>query len=273
MLAYPSLQYGRYFRTIYNGLPSHSMIYFQISFTLISSWDPNSDHFGVNFDSKEFIGSTTINSTYLRTQRYCGYSGYGNSNVLMNGKFLHAESSVTLKIVSFLNTDSDDESFGFRDILLYFVTNPPNTTEYACHPYNAYTSLATLSSYCPCPQGQYWNPSTNQCVSCHYLCQNCFGPGPNQCIACNTSAMFNGVECIDCGVKAIPLYVNDLCIHPCSTSAIMIDFVPDTDRVCKGRKCFFSLLIFFRMSVNSGRLCKSSEHWPSVPDDLIPCHM
>ena len=232
MLAYPASQYGQYFQTIYHGLPSHSMIYFQISFTLMNSFDINSDHFGVNFDSRAFIGSTT--KTYYQTQTYCGNAGSGNPDILMNGKVLHTKSSVTLKIVSFLDTNSDDEAFGFRDILLYFVTNPPNTTEYACHPYNAHTSLATLSSYCSCSQSQYWSSSTNQCTSCHYLCQNCFGPGPSQCIACITSATFNGIECIDCSVRTMPLYVNDLCVHPCSISIIMTDFVPDTDQVCKG---------------------------------------
>ena len=106
------------------------MIYFDINFYLIDSWDPYPsvplDHFDVYFDLQGF-SSSAVSSYYIYTcPNLCGNGGYGDvPNVPMIGKVRHSATSVVLKVISRMNDPTDDESFGFRDISLNFATSPP----------------------------------------------------------------------------------------------------------------------------------------------------
>ena len=237
-LGYP--QDGQYFERTYTGLPDHSMIYFDINFYLIDSWDPDFfvpiDHFEVYFDSTRFSGSSISSQFTFNCPNYCGDSAFGDvPNVPMVGKVLHSATSVVLKVISHMNTPSDDESLGFRDISLNFASGPADTTEYACQPENPSSIRANLATYCPCPEAQYRDPPTGTCKSCNSLCSYCFGANSNQCTECKQGAWFDGTKCLPCEDDTKPFYVNGLCLSPCDFSSIVTDFIPDTDETCKSK--------------------------------------
>ena len=238
-----SSQYGKYFERTYTGLPSHNMIYFDINFQLINSWDHYPpDYFEIHFDSKVFRSSAISQRFSLSVLKYCGVSG-GNGllNIRMNGKLIHAGTSVTLKVVSRMDGSTQDESFGFRDVSLSFVPNPPNTTESACYPYSASSAPAHFVSYCACSQGQYWDSHSSACLSCDSLCDNCFGAGSNQCATCAPGTWLDGSNCVECTTKTMPFYINGLCVSPCDVSSVMAGFIADVDYTCKSNILFITL--------------------------------
>ena len=185
------------------------MIYFDINFYLIDSWDPYPvtfpDHFEVYFDSTRFSSSGISSYFIYNCPDYCGNSLYGDVlNVPMVGKVLHSATSVVLKVISRMDNPTDNESFGFRDISLNFVPSPPDTTEYACQPNNPSSATANLITYCLCPKTQYTDPSSGTCMSCNSLCSYCFGANSNQCTECRQGAWFDGTKCLACGDDTKP---------------------------------------------------------------------
>ena len=59
----------------------------------------------------------------------------------------------------------------------------------------ALTIATTLAQ--PCPNHQYLDPQSNQCVYCDISCSNCIGSATN-CSGCSTGYFQNGSTCTHC---------------------------------------------------------------------------
>ena len=192
-------QRNQYFERTYKDLPSHKAIYFKITFEYLDGWEANSDFVQVKFHDTLFNATQLAMIFYNNAPQVCGGGPSDATDIETVGRVFHSQSTLTLKVISQLDNRAFDESFGFRDIFLSFVANPPTSmTEEMCEMNTTNSSIGHLKTYCKCFRGQYLNTLSNTCVACHPLCNGCFGAGTNECYACAPTALFDGSKCIDC---------------------------------------------------------------------------
>ena len=203
----------------YTGLPSHAMIYFTITIWAIDSWNANMDYFKVQFDSTTFTGWNSWDYNNFATSDICGNSLYQDlSGSRIFGRMTHSLSTLTMKIISELDDDSSNESLGFRDINLLFITSPTVTTETLC----GKASIAIGGSLeCSCDEGQYL--SSGVCTACHSSCGSCFGFGADYCYQCASGYGFNGAKCVQCDSSCSRCYgtTNSQC-NECQSGYVLV---------------------------------------------------
>ena len=192
---------GQNFYRVYSGILSHNVVYFTFTLYELDSLD-NDDYFQVIIDSNPINGWSQSYSQW-NTDDICGNAGSWNHpdgypdlpNVRVFGRSPHTSSTLTLKLGTKNDGLSSDESYGYRDISLQFITtsNASLKTNYICgrHP------TVTLPSQCPCPQGKYAD-SNGICKSCSSSCSSCFGPSAQECFQCASGAGTNGTACFLC---------------------------------------------------------------------------
>ena len=191
-------QLGDYFQRVYTNLPLHNSIHFSLVFWAIDSWDLNqgghNDGFQLYFDGNVIDGwhmSLTTFPTDL-----CGvYGGGWNElpNILIYGTVAHKLSTLTFRVVSDLNEPSNNESFGFRNLILTFDQDTSYTTSLCA------TAPITLpDKNCACTPGQYWTGSA--CASCTAPCSTCYGSTTSDCYNCNgaSNVFYDGKVCRYC---------------------------------------------------------------------------
>jgi len=108
---------------IYNDLPSHNTIYYTLHVWLIDSWD-SGDTFSIKFDNTVLPFWNLISHNNFVWGSTCGATWPDLVNLQISGQIPHNQSSLTLKVISGLDGNSNDESLGFRDFTFLFATVP-----------------------------------------------------------------------------------------------------------------------------------------------------
>ena len=177
------------------------MVYYTFSLWAIDTWDAP-DYFDVQIDSTSFKGPS-LTATMFTSGNICGNSCVDSANIRVFGRALHTSSYLTFRVVSYFDSHTLDESFGFRNINILLAST--TTTEYMC---TLPTFTTTYTGRCSCPEGQYLSGS---CTGCNGNCQSCFGPGPDQCYECKAEFYFDGTNCLACASNC------DACSGPLGT--------------------------------------------------------
>ena len=196
-------QIGYYFQRVYTNLPAHNYIRFSMNFWAIDSWDLNQggldDGFQIYFDGLVLDGwHMSLNSF---PYQICGSMNSGWNelpNLMITGLIAHTGSSLTLRVVSDLNEDSCNESFGFRDIQLLFDQNAAPSTP-AVNSICGNAPITLPNKNCACPLGQYRSGGT--CYNCNPLCSSCAaGSSASDCLGCISASnvIWDGTKCTYC---------------------------------------------------------------------------
>ena len=195
-------QLGKAFSKTYTNLPSHTMIYFTLSFWAIDSWNKNLDYFEIQLDNSVFTGWNTWDSSTF-VGRICGDAYYSDvPGVRLFGRASHSDISVTFSMLSDFDQESTNESLGFRNLNFLFVNNVTDDSEMMC----GRAPITIKGAYqCSCIEGQYQN-STGTCLPCHYSCGSCFAYGSNSCFQCATGYGFDGDNCVPCDSSCLTCY-------------------------------------------------------------------
>lgn len=188
------VQTDQYFSRTYYNLVSHSMVYFSLTMYALDTWNGGQYAFAIQVDSTYFLGWKTWDFSSFPSN-LCGGSNKDLGNIRIYGRVLHSTTTqITFRVVSKHDQDSTNESIGFRDLSMVFVTPSSPPSEMMCG-IAAIPIEAPLD--CLCPDNQYLISAGN-CGTCHPYCQSCFGPGTNQCYACKNGYGFDGSNCIPC---------------------------------------------------------------------------
>ena len=193
VLGTSSNQYGYYFQRIYTDFPAHNSLRISFTFWAIDSWD-SGDGFSLYFDG-------TYSGWYLTYSSFpsqiCGSTGT-NFKERSFGIFVrlpHTDSSLKMRVVSLLDEDSCNESFGFRDVVILADQNAAPTSTIIC----GVDTKTTLSNSCGCSIGTYLS-SDGSCEACDSLCVSCFDAGAENCYECvdDSDVIYDGTECVQC---------------------------------------------------------------------------
>jgi len=196
----PTPYYGQYFKRTYIPPVAHNQINIQMRVYTIDSWDGNTndDHFEIGIDGANTYAwrMNGFDPTYANTN-ICGnlsFKDFSPFTVYMS--YPHTSmTSLELKIINGLDQFSSDESIGFRDIKIEFVTNPA--------PYFSLCGVGTAplsSSPCPCasPNMFMYPPNSGTCVSCDSTCATCSGPASTDCTSCSAGNYLSSGQCLPC---------------------------------------------------------------------------
>jgi len=211
-----------YFFRDYSNLPPHSMIYYTMTAWAIDSWDlyvtgsnPPGDTFVMDFDGTQFPGP------YMRASIFpaksCGRLGNNDLGpIRIFGKLPHSLSTLTLRVRGAFDENTANEAFGFRNLILLFVTNPDvtalgSTTASLC----GIAPITLPDKQCPCQEGQFqYSVAPFTCSPCHPNCASCFDGGPRSCYQCALGASFVNGQCVFCDASC------KLCSGPSPTQCI-----------------------------------------------------
>jgi len=214
--------YGQYFYRTYNSLiPPHNQLNLTFTVFPIDSWDGTTadDHFKVDADGT-VIDGWHFSGFAGYTMPLCGGSWDEFPPVRVYMTLPHQALSLTLKFISYLNQNSQDESMGIREIQMDFVNmttpeisvcgrsngtplpnracpcnstkefmRPPNSgTCFPCHLSCKTCTEETLNDCTSCDPGFYLNSATKgKCLPCHPTCATCTGGNANQCLTCTNN--------------------------------------------------------------------------------------
>lgn len=179
----------------YTALPTHTAIYFQITFNLIDKFK-NPDYFTLMLDSTSIPGGSSLYAynSYV-TSNTCGGSNSDTTQFVIAGSMPHTAATFLFNLSAKIATGAGSGTLGIRDILLTFVNDSSVTTASSCFRFFD-TQLLGISGECSCVKGSYLN--SGSCETCDSACENCFGPDASQCYACASGYSFTGTECIKC---------------------------------------------------------------------------
>ena len=186
-------QNGHWFRRVWSNLPAHNAIRVSFRFWVIDSWD-SSDYFQLEFEGTIVGGwSLTWQSSPLQV---CGQNDdhFHERYFDIFFRMPHTASTFTMRVISRLDEESCNESFGFRDVVVVADQNTPPSSSILC----GVDSNTALSNSCGCNVGQY--ASGGSCYSCYNLCASCFGAGATNCYRCidQPDVIYDGVQCVRC---------------------------------------------------------------------------
>ena len=191
--------YGQYFYKQYNSLPGHNQVNIRMRVYAIDSWDGTTvdDHFEIGVDSNN-VYAFRMNGfdPVWANQEYCGtttWKDFPPFTVYMS--YPHTSGSLLLKVISCANEDSCNESLGFRDVVIEFVTVPV--------PYSSICAISPApisSNPCPCanPNMFMYPPNSGICVYCHATCATCNAPNYYNCLSCYDGSYLSGGQCLPC---------------------------------------------------------------------------
>ena len=159
----------------------------------------------------------------------CGDAGKNDLGaVTLRAKIFHSASTLTLKFYGGFSIDSDNESFGMRDLKITFAYKAPAETEGFCGYSTGGTPLNMGN--CDCPDGQYDNGG---CTACDAACETCFGGTSEDCYTCASGYVSINNECVlPCGDY---VYTNNnTCIAGCSSpfTANTVNSINTCDFAC-----------------------------------------
>jgi len=178
------------FSKTYNDLPSHDIIHFSFYMGIFDSWDPQ-DGMQIKFGTITIEPALTV-SYSLFPSNLCGNTGYKDlPHYQVQGRIFHNSSSLDLELINLASEPSTNESFGFREILLVFLTNVSQRAQEMFAQSPTY-GLASLKYTCD------YDFTSNSCQTCHTNCSSCFGPSSSQCFECSPGYFFNGDTCMFC---------------------------------------------------------------------------
>lgn len=255
---------GEYFQRQYQSLPSHNMIIVSMIFYKLDSWDVNQDDYAIfNFDG------VTLQTWELATQSYdvllCGASWRDYPNIKITMSVPHTASSVTMKVINHLSSNTADESFGFRDINMVFL-NIPNPVSSFC----GVSSSPLPDRKCPCPfYNEFEQPTgSGTCYSCHADCAICSGPNSNNCLACPVDKYLNHLnQCVDCSAPCAT----------CSGTSACASCQPPNEYLYPDRTCKSTCNQPYKPNIKDGNkfcepYCDSTEYFfPPTLGCVITC--
>jgi len=194
---------GQYFQKTFTDLPSsHTAVY--ISFTMYEIDSPDAvDYVQVTVDTQSF---STYGRAYSTTglPNICGNPAYPTYTETPNDRLFikmpHSLSTLTLTFTMRNNEPSTNESWGFKDIRILFVTTSATISTTMCmiSPAGAGTGYA-----CLCQEG-YYDTSGNgngPCQQCDSACSSCFGSSADTCYQCASGYGFDGTQCVKCDLS------------------------------------------------------------------------
>ena len=202
---------GGYTRT-YNSLLVHTTIYYTFTLWAIDSWSDiplDSDYFQLKFDAVAVTGPLVSVANF--PNKVCGRKEYGDVGLRFFGGVAHNALSLIFQVISYLNQDSNDESFGFRDINLLFSLN--TLTPPMCG-----LGLSTLPNLCSCPEGFVRLTTGGPCFPCDPSCASCYGTSSKKCYQCAPGYSYDGTRCFACDASCL------LCTGPNPTQCVTCQF-------------------------------------------------
>jgi len=214
---YGILNPNGYFERTYRDLPPHDAIYFKIKITTIDWWQ-NPDTVVIQLDGKNFTNGDVGQINPYLANSVCGSSSYKDlSRAYEMGKIFHTSESITVRVISLVNSSPTVTSFGIREVNMFLVNKTENDLEMGCF---ASEQTKIPSNNCTCPLLKYPNPGdSSQCLACDKSCAACFGPGADQCYGCNSGYSFVDGACTKCDSSCLACsgIGDNQCIR-CSTS-------------------------------------------------------
>jgi len=230
-----SSAYGQYYYKTYYNVPAHTYIYYSFTIWGIDSLSfqlsaTDNDYWAVQFDSGTIQAGCAFNVyNYFYFPNQCGASWGEAPDNRAYGRVRHngvTGGSVTMKIIDYADQHTQDESFGFRELSLVFVTPVSDPGEFLC----TVSKIPISGSACSCPEGTYQSGAS--CVGCHASCVMCFGPLATQCYSCRPGYSWIGGGCTRCAAgcsvchgtsdiecdQCLPgyfLYNSNSCVYPC----------------------------------------------------------
>ena len=208
-LASSASNIGFYFQRVYINLPAHNYIRFSMNFWAIDSWDLNQggrdDGFQLSFDGLVLDGWHMSLSSF--TYNLCGTMNnawYEMPRIMVSGLIAHTGSTLTFRVISDLNEESCNESFGFRDLQFVFDQNAPTgspavNTICGRGPDSVRLPNKNCDGYSNCALTQY--QSGTSCYNCNSLCSSCVPSGSaSDCYGCiaSSNVIWDGTKCTTC---------------------------------------------------------------------------
>ena len=166
-------------------------------FYQLDSWDlADNDYFSLSIDGNSITG-WALNYLYSGVYSLCGNTGFPDFEFTISLAYPHSASSLTLRMISGTNEDTINESFGFRDIKIEFLTNTS--------PYFSLCAPGVPSSYLPASRCQTSCTSSGNSISpsnygfcfplsCSANCKRCSDTSTG-CTSCPTGSFLVGRTC------------------------------------------------------------------------------
>jgi len=236
---------GNYFQRIYTNVPAHNQINFRITVYAIDTWDgvTQSDNFAIKFDSTQVPGiniqnfNPTVNNNPVPTLvSYCGTTALDHPPFQYYITVPHSGSSgssLTLQLISRLNSAGSDESIGFRDLVMEFdtVTTPLTTAKYC-----GISSQPVPSNWCLCtaPNQIMLPVNSGTCQNCTSPCATCSGT-ITTCTSCIYGYYLVGSTCYspcDSPLQIVTTAGVNYCNTPCPTGIVFWDQSCEAASVC-----------------------------------------
>jgi len=191
-------QTGDYFSRVYQDLPAHTTIVYTISTWTLNTWDyPDTDLIQIQFDNLAPIDSYQLIYSINKMTHCSGPPELVMHKVQLFGYLAHSPSSLTLKFISQLNSDTSDETFGIRDIQLTFLNKDIGSDFFCASSVDNYPLYNFV--ICTCTPGQYSSTgSSSDCTNCDSACASCYGAGADRCFECAEGYYFDGTSCTVC---------------------------------------------------------------------------
>lgn len=169
----------------------------------IDSWDYSEDHFNLGFDS------ITLTMWSLRRidgwiSNSCGSSYTENKPMMTYVTLPHTSNTLTVYVYSKFDEASNNESLGFRDIIISIASlaSPPTSATFC----GVTQGFPLTTNYCGCKSNQYAAtayPTSGICYDCDSTCATCSGAATT-CTSCPAGRYLSGSSCL-------------LCNSPCAT--------------------------------------------------------
>ena len=195
--------FGSQYLTIkrtYINLRRHSMVFFKFSVWTIDITP------ATNLPASYFNGfyldiSTQYYNCFSTTMasNQCGNSALADTNITILGVQQHSASNFILPIVSSSFIFDSSQAIGIRDVRITFSLNSQASTV-PCIRSDVPLTMGCADPICSCLEGQYLDSMVLVCKSCHWSCEECFGPGEQDCYSCSQTygTSYNGTHCIAC---------------------------------------------------------------------------
>lgn len=146
---------------------------------LIDDWENDDAGFELELDGQPFPLWSSVGDADLATENNCGGANNDLGLIKVQAKVDHSGNSLTLRLNSLMDSDSNNESWGVRDLKLNFV-NDGSSPESVCGTV-VYGSFTMNENECPCPLSSYDNSG---CKPCGPACDSCFGGPSDKCYTC-----------------------------------------------------------------------------------------